>query len=128
MGIGTPQYILDAIENGVDMFDCVFPTRNARNGNVFSRKGAFALKKNENRLNFSPIDEECGCKVCRSYSRAYLRHLFKSGEILCSMLASYHNLYFLNELVINARKAIIEKRFVQFKKEFLAQYSEGNEK
>ena len=126
MGIGTPQYILGAMEQGIDMFDCVFPTRNARNGNVFTRRGAFALKKAENRLDFSPIDEECGCKVCKTYSRAYLRHLYKTGEILCSMLASYHNLYFLNELVRNARLAIKENRFAGFKKDFLARYTEGN--
>ena len=125
MGIGSPDYILAAIENGIDMFDCVFPTRNARNGHVFTKRGAFALKKAENRLDFSPIDEECGCKVCRSYSRAYLRHLFRTREILCSMLASYHNLYFINGLVKDARKAIEEKRFLDFKKDFLARYSEG---
>ena len=124
MGIGTPEYILGAIEQGIDMFDCVFPTRNARNGNVLSRNGSFALKKAENQLDFSPIDEECGCKVCRSYSRAYLRHLFKTQEILCSILASFHNLYFLNELVRNARQAITEKRFAAFKKDFLARYRE----
>ena len=78
MGIGTPQYILAAIEHGIDMFDCVLATRNARNGNMFTSRGAFALKKAENRLDFLPIDEECACKVCSSYSRAYLRHLFKS--------------------------------------------------
>ena len=127
MGIGTPEYILGAIELGIDMFDCVAPTRNARNGTVLTHKGSFALKKAENRLDFSPIDEECGCKVCRSYSRAYLRHLYKNKEILCSMLASYHNLYFLNELVVNARKAIKENRFAAFRKDFLAKYSEGKE-
>jgi len=127
MGIGTPEYILGAIELGIDMFDCVSPTRNARNGTVLTHKGSFALKKAENRLDFSPIDEECGCKVCRSYSRAYLRHLYKSREILCSILASYHNLYFLNELVRNARIAIAENRFTAFKKDFLARYSEGKE-
>jgi len=125
MGIGTPEYILIAIEQGIDMFDCVFPTRNARNGSVLTRRGSFALKKAENRLDFMPIDEECGCKVCRTYSRAYLRHLFKAREILCSILASYHNLYFINELVLNARKAIREQRFLEFKKEFLSRYSEG---
>ena len=127
MGIGTPPYILEAIEHGIDMFDCVFPTRNARNGNVFTRRGAFALKKCENKLDFLPIDEECSCKVCQTYSRAYLRHLFKTREILCSILATYHNLYFLNDLVRNARKAIFEKRFMEFKKQFLARYTEGTE-
>ncbi|MDR1900198.1 MAG: queuine tRNA-ribosyltransferase family protein, partial [Treponema sp.] len=96
-----------------------------RNGHVFTRKGAFALKKAENRLDFTPIDEECGCKVCRQYSRAYLRHLFKTREILCSMLASYHNLYFLRELVDDAGKAIENGRFPSFKKEFLSRYGEG---
>ena len=127
MGIGTPEYILNAIGQGIDMFDCVFPTRNARNGNVFSRKGAFALKKVENRLLFSPIDEECGCKVCRTYTRAYLRHLFKTQEILCSILATYHNLYFLHDLIRNARQAIRENRFAAFKKDFLTRYKEGKE-
>jgi queuine tRNA-ribosyltransferase len=125
MGIGTPAYILDAVEQGIDIFDCVLPTREARNGRVFTRRGAFALKKAENRLDFSPIDEECGCRVCRRYSRAYLRHLFKTREILCSMLASYHNLYFLRELVNDAAKAIEEDRFPSFKGEFLSRYGEG---
>jgi len=73
-------------------------------------------------MDFAPIDSECGCRVCRQYSRAYLRHLFKSREILCSMLASYHNLFFLNKLVINARRAIEEGRFVAFKKDFLVRW------
>jgi queuine tRNA-ribosyltransferase len=123
MGIGTPEYILGAMEQGIDMFDCVFPTRNARNGSVLTSRGHFALKKAKNRLDFLPIDEECSCKVCRNYSRAYLRHLFKSKEILCSILASYHNLYFLNDLVRKARQAIREGRFLAFKKDFLAKYT-----
>ena len=122
MGIGTPEYILEAIENGIDMFDCVLPTREGRNGRVYTRSGPFALKKSENRMDFMPIDKECGCKVCRQYSRAYLRHLFKTQEILCSMLASYHNLFFLNDLVLDARKAITENRFSLFKKDFLSHY------
>jgi queuine tRNA-ribosyltransferase len=125
MGIGTPGYILGAIEQGIDMFDCVFPTRAGRNGHVFTRRGPFALKKADKRLDFLPIDQECGCKVCREYSRAYLRHLFKTQEILCSMLASYHNLYFLNKLVEDARMAIEENRFPDFKKSFLSRYGEG---
>ncbi|MDR0443823.1 MAG: tRNA guanosine(34) transglycosylase Tgt [Treponema sp.] len=127
MGIGTPEYILFAIEHGIDMFDCVLPTREGRNGRVYTRRGAIALKKAENRLDFSPIDKECGCKVCREYSRAYLRHLFKTGEILCSMLASYHNLYFLNELVRGARNAIEEGLFLEYKREFLSRYKEAKD-
>jgi queuine tRNA-ribosyltransferase len=125
MGIGTPRYILGAIEQGIDMFDCVFPTRTARNGHVFSRRGPYNLKKAENRLNFEPIDKECGCAVCRKYSLAYLRHLFKTQEILCSMLATYHNLYFLHDLVGEARRAIVEDRFLSFKRSFLETYSRG---
>jgi len=123
MGIGTPHYILSAIEEGIDMFDCVFPTRTGRNGHVFSRDGAFALKKSENQDDFSPIDKECDCKVCKNYTRAYLRHLFKTQEILCSMLSSYHNLYFLHDLVKQSRITIMENRFASFKKAFLERYS-----
>jgi queuine tRNA-ribosyltransferase len=122
MGIGTPEYILKAIEHGIDMFDCVSLTREGRTGRVYTRHGPVSIKKAENKLDFSPIDKECGCKVCREYSRAYLRHLFKAGEILCSMLASYHNLYFINELVVKSRIAIQENRFLEFKKEFLSGY------
>jgi queuine tRNA-ribosyltransferase len=125
MGIGTPGYILEAIEQGIDMFDCVLPTREGRNGRVYTRNGPFALKKSDNAHDFSPIDQECTCKVCRQYSRAYMRHLFKTQEILCSMLASYHNLFFLNDLVLKARSAIEQGRFSAFKKEFLSRYSEG---
>jgi queuine tRNA-ribosyltransferase len=122
MGIGTPDYILTAIEYGIDMFDCVILTRDARNGRVYTREGPIALKKAEFVTDFSPIDKECGCKVCKEYSRAYLRHLYKSKEMLCSMLASYHNLYFINELVQNARSAIKEGNFLEFKKVFLDRY------
>ena len=123
MGIGTPDYILSAIEEGIDMFDCVLPTRTGRIGYLFTRNGRIALKKVEHREDFSPIDEECGCKVCRNYSRAYLRHLFKAEEILCSMLSSYHNLYFLHDLVKQARRAIAENRFLSFKRDFLDRYN-----
>jgi queuine tRNA-ribosyltransferase len=125
MGIGTPEYILWAIEEGIDMFDCVFPTRTGRNGRVFTHDGPFSLKKAENAADFRPIDQECSCKVCRTYSRAYLRHLFKTREILCSMLASYHNLFFLNALVLDSRRAIGENRFSAFKDDFLRRYRNG---
>jgi queuine tRNA-ribosyltransferase len=125
MGIGTPDYILGAIEHGIDMFDCVIMTRDARNGRLYTREGPISIKNAEKRLDFSPIDKVCGCKVCKEYSRAYLRHLFKTREILFSMLASYHNLYFINELVTNARKAIEQNRFLEFKKDFLSSYFDG---
>lgn len=125
MGIGTPEYILEAIENGIDMFDCVFPTRIARNGMVFTRRGNLTLKKEMNTFDMGPIDPDCSCKVCKEYSRSYMRHLYKSSEILASMLATYHNLYFLHHLVLQAREAIQQNRFAQFKTEFLSDYSEG---
>ncbi|MDR0641321.1 MAG: tRNA guanosine(34) transglycosylase Tgt [Treponema sp.] len=125
MGIGTPEYILGVIEAGIDMFDCVAPTREGRNGRAYTLRGALSIKKAETTMDFSPVDEECTCKVCRTYSRSYLRHLFKSREILCSMLLSYHNLYFLHELVRKARQAITEDRFLGFKREFLSRYREG---
>lgn len=123
MGIGTPDFILEAVENGIDMFDCVLPTRNARNGSYFTHDGPLSIKQERYKDDFSPIDSECCCRVCREYSRSYLRHLYKNDEILSSMLASYHNLYFLHDFVEDIRKAINEDRFVEFKKQFLERYS-----
>ena len=122
MGIGTPDYILEAIENGIDMFDCVLPTRNARNGSFFTKDGPIAIKKEMYTKDFGPIDPECNCKVCKNYSRAYLRHLYKNNEILSSMLASYHNLYFLNNMIKEVREAIEQDNFVNYKKNFLNRY------
>ena len=122
MGIGTPEYILEAVANGVDMFDCVLPTRNARNGSYFTRSGMLSIKQERFARDFSPIDPECTCKVCRTYTRAYLRHLFKEQEILSSMLASYHNLYFLHALIQEIRVAIAVDRFEEYRKEFLSRF------
>jgi queuine tRNA-ribosyltransferase len=125
MGIGTPEYILEAIADGIDMFDCVLPTRNARNGSYFTHDGMLSIKQERFTHDFSPIDGECHCKVCRNYSRAYLRHLFKDQEILSSMLASYHNLYFLHALIKDARTAIRENRFASFRAEFMRRFTAG---
>jgi len=125
MGIGTPEYILEAIADGIDMFDCVLPTRNARNGSYFTHDGMLSIKQERFTHDFSPIDGECQCKVCRNYSRAYLRHLFKDQEILSSMLASYHNLYFLHALIKDARTAIRENRFASFRAEFMRRFTAG---
>ena len=122
MGIGTPEYILEAISCGVDMFDCVQPTRVARHGLYFTHHGMLSIKQKRFERDFLPVDSECGCKVCRNYSRAYLRHIFREQEILSSMLASYHNLYFLNQLVKDARKSINEGNFPIFKEEWLKQF------
>jgi queuine tRNA-ribosyltransferase len=125
MGIGTPDYILEAVENGIDMFDCVFPTRTARNGLLFTARGPIAIKKAAYERDFGPIDEGCGCRVCRAHSRAYLRHLYKCEEILYAMLASYHNLYFLQALLVRIRESIRQGQFSMFKRGFLSRYYEG---
>jgi queuine tRNA-ribosyltransferase len=123
MGIGTPDYILDAVANGIDVFDCVLPTRNARNGSLFTRDGPIAIKKERYAADFGPVDPECGCRVCREYSRAYLRHLYKNDEILSSMLASYHNLAFLHGMIREAREAIERDEFDSYRKAFLARFA-----
>ena len=126
MGIGTPDYILQAVENGIDMFDCVLPTRNARNGSYFTHDGFLSIKQERYMHDYSPIDKECNCKVCRQYSRAYLRHLYKDQEILSAMLASYHNLYFLHNMIDEIRVAISEDRFTEYKENFLKRFKAGN--
>lgn len=127
MGIGTPEYILDAVENGIDLFDCVFPTRTARNGLLFTARGPLTIKKARYERDFGALDPNCSCKVCRNYSRAYLRHLFKNQEILYAMLGTYHNLFFLNDLVRKIRYSIENGHFVSFKRDFLAAYRSGGD-
>ncbi len=124
MGIGTPDYILEAVEHGVDMFDCVEPTRLARHGMAMTSRGRLNINNAQYFDDFTPLDSECDCYCCRNYSRAYVRHLFrqKSPEILGSMLLAEHNLYFLVRLAENIRKSIEEDRFLEFKKEFLEKY------
>ena len=126
MGIGTPDYILDAVHSGIDMFDCVLPTRNARNGSYFTHDGPLSIKQERFIHDFGPVDKECNCKVCRNYSRSYLRHLFKEQEILSCMLASYHNLYFLHNMMKEIRNAINENRFEEYRVNFLKRYDAGN--
>ncbi len=126
MGIGTPDYILEAVHSGIDMFDCVLPTRNARNGSYFTHDGKLSIKQERFMHDFGPVDPECKCKVCRNYSRSYLRHLFKEQEILSSMLASYHNLYFLHNMMKEIRLAIEENRFEEYRTNFLKRYHAGN--
>ena len=106
------------------MFDCVLP-RALRNGMLFTKRGPLVIKKQRFERDFGPIDPECTCKVCRNYSRSYLRHLYRNGEILSSMLASYHNLHFLNDMVTGAREAIQRGQFVQFKRDMLETYAQG---
>lgn len=119
MGVGSPDCLMEGVMRGVDMFDCVLATRVARNGTCFSRDGRVIVRDSRCAEDFLPIDPECDCYVCRNYSRAYIRHLFKAGEVLGPRLASYHNLYFLLKLMEGARRAIEEDRFGDYRREFL---------
>lgn len=114
MGVGTPLNILEAVNLGVDFFDCVLPLRNAQHGNVFTWKGKLRLLAEKHKLNSLPIDEDCRCPACRSYSRAYIRHLLKADERLGMRLCVLHNLYFYNEMMREIRSAIDEGRFKEF--------------
>jgi queuine tRNA-ribosyltransferase len=123
MGVGRPENILEGIDRGVDMFDCVMPTRNARNSNLFTSIGVLNMRNARYKDDFSKIDSSCGCYACTNYSRAYLRHLFIAGEILALELASIHNLHFYLDLVKEARKMIIEGNFKNWKTEKIKQIS-----
>jgi len=125
MGMGTPLDLVNGVARGVDMFDCVMPTRNARNGTVFTRRGKIVLKNAAYTRDFSPIDEECECNTCRNFSRAYLRHLFNAGEMLGPTLATFHSLYFYQELMRNMREAILEGRFAKWRAGFIELYESG---
>ena len=114
MGVGTPLNILEAVNLGVDLFDCVLPLRNAQHGNVFTWKGKLRLLAEKHKLDSLPIDEDCRCPACRSYSRAYIRHLLKADERLGMRLCVLHNLYFYNEMMREIRSAIDEGRFKEF--------------
>jgi queuine tRNA-ribosyltransferase len=122
MGIGTPDYILDAVENGIDLFDCVLATRSARNGSVFTDDGMIQLKRATHAFDTGPISPGCTCTACTQYSRGYLRHLFKAQEMLGGMLATEHNLVYLHRLMEQVRLAIQEDRFTEFKRSYLARY------
>jgi queuine tRNA-ribosyltransferase len=119
MGVGRPQDILDAVATGVDLFDCVMPTRNGRNATCFSEKGYVRLRNASHRGDSRPIDESCACLACRDFSRSYLRHLFLAKEMLGPILATIHNLTFLHRLTSRIREAIVEGRFVQLRLEVL---------
>jgi len=127
MGVGFPDDIVEAVSRGVDMFDCVMPTRNARNGTVFTRDGTLVVKNAGCAHDFGPIDPDCGCTTCRHYSRAYLRHLFQAGEILAHRLATIHSIYFYLETMREMRSAIMEDRFPQWRDEFLRRYRKEEE-
>lgn len=122
MGVGTPEDLLDGVQRGVDMFDCVLPTRVARHGAVFTPRGRIDLTGLSWRLSDEPIDRDCSCYACRTFSRGYLRHLFKAKEILALRMASLHNLYFLITLMKNIREHLRMGSFMRFKEQFFRQY------
>ena len=117
MGVGTPANILNAVERGVDLFDCVMPSRNARHGHLFTSEGIININNKKYENDMRPIDENCGCPVCQSFSRAYIRHLLKSEEMLSQRLLVMHNLWFYNHLMEDIRNALDEGRFAEFKRE-----------
>jgi queuine tRNA-ribosyltransferase len=125
MGVGTPIDLLRAIGLGVDMFDCVLPTRNGRNGTAFTSSGPIPVKAARFAEDFEPLDSKCGCSVCGRYSRAYIRHLFNAGEIAAMMLTTRHNLHFYLGLMRRAREAITAGRYQAFVREFMSRYDES---
>ena len=122
MGVGSPDCLFEGVERGIDMFDCVLPTRIARHGMAMTSQGRVNIKNAKYERDFTPLDPNCDCYTCRNYSKAYLRHLFKSDEILSSMLMTTHNLHFLVNTMAGIRKAIEEDRFLEYKKEFYDSY------
>lgn len=120
MGVGRPEDIIAAVQRGVDMFDCVIPTRHARNGHLFTSTGVINIRNSVHQTDLGPVDPECDCYTCRHYSRAYLRHLDRCNEILGSRLNTIHNLHFYLRLMRSLREAIAEGRLARFAAEFLA--------
>ena len=127
MGVGEPLDMLEAVESGIDMMDCVQPTRIGRHGTVFTKYGRLVIKNKVYELDDRPLDEGCDCYACKNYTRGYIRHLFKAKEILGQRLATYHNLHFLIKLMNDSREAIKEGRFKEFKDEFIKNYTQGKE-
>ncbi|MCX6063227.1 MAG: tRNA guanosine(34) transglycosylase Tgt [Caldiserica bacterium] len=128
MGLGDPVGILEIISRGVDMFDCVLPTRVARNQMVFTRDGVVKISKKHYERDFRPIDEDCSCYMCRNYTRAYLRHLFKANEMLAGTLATIHNLQFLQTMIVEIRSAIAAGTFSEYKRTFIGRYTASSDR
>ncbi len=127
MGVGTPEDIVAAVSRGIDMFDCVMPTRNARNGHLFTRRGVIRIRNSRYQDDVRPLDAQCGCYTCRHYSRAYLRHLDKCSEILGARLNTIHNLYYYQELMRGLREAIAVGRLADFVADFHTQQAQNGE-
>lgn len=122
LGIGEPEDLFMGIENGVDLFDCVAPTRLGRNGTLYTKEGKLIIMNRAYREDYTPIEKDCGCYTCKNYTRAYVAHLFHGKEMLAGTLSSIHNLYFIVNLVKSIRQSMIDDRFYEFKEEFLAKY------
>jgi queuine tRNA-ribosyltransferase len=127
MGVGTPEDILDAVDAGIDMFDCVLPTRLGRNGSAYTSLGRINIKGSRYIEEFGPVDPNCPEWCCASYSAAYVRHLYKCDEILCARILTYHNTAFYARLMEGIRDAIDQDRYREFRREFLARYRSGGE-
>lgn len=128
MGVGTPVDLIDFVIMGIDMFDCVLPTRLGRNGSMYTTHGRINIKNARYTEDFTPLDHECDCATCRRYTRAYIRHLYKADEMLAARLATYHNLYFYQRVMRGVRAAIEADRLLEFRREFMAKYTmEGEE-
>ena len=125
MGVGTPEDLIEAVACGVDMFDCVLPTRNGRNGQAFTSRGKLNIKNARYAQDQLPLDESCGCSVCRRHSRAFLRHLYLAGEMLASILLTHHNLAFFLDTMRRVRQAIGSGQFAKFRREYTEQLSFG---
>lgn len=124
MGVGTPDCLVEGVARGVDMFDCVFPTRVARNGMAMIHIGRMNMKNKQYERDFRPIEESCGCYTCRNYTRAYIRHLYKSEELLVFRLVTIHNLYFLLQFMRDMREAIVQGNFSEFREHFMEHYKQ----
>ncbi len=124
LGIGEPEDLFEGVENGVDLFDCVAPTRNGRNGTMYTKNGKMHIDNAQYRKDFSPIESDCQCYTCKNYTRAYVSHLFHAKEMLGGVLASIHNVYFVTHLVDMMRQAIVDGTFIEFKNSFLATYKQ----
>ena len=125
MGVGKPTDLVECIARGVDMFDCVIPTRNARNGQVFTSRGQLTIRNAKYAKDMRPLDENCNCYTCQNFTRAYIRHLYKAGEMLSARLCTIHNLHYYLNLVRSAREAILESRFDAWRRAYYSEYEIG---
>ncbi|MFZ5590782.1 MAG: tRNA guanosine(34) transglycosylase Tgt, partial [Bacillota bacterium] len=124
MGVGSPDCLVEGVARGIDMFDCVLPTRIARNGTVFTKQGRLVVRNAEYKEDFRPLEEGCSCYACRNYTRAYIRHLIKANEILGLRLTTIHNLHFLHNLMEQIRQAILNGNFVRWREDFWASWQD----